>query len=77
MQRMNRQQFMEMRRRAHEEWLRRQGPRLGKYGIPMFHRYTVDVEGGSAVIRGWGGTFEVRIPAKWLFEPDALNRCGF
>ena len=74
---MNRQQFLEMRLRAHEEWLRRQGPRLGKYGIPMFHGFTVAIEGGAAVIRGFNGWFEVRIPAKWLFEPDALRRCGF
>ena len=67
MQRLNRRQLLEIRRGAHEQYLRR---RMG----PSF---SLTVEGGTAVVRAYEGSLEVRFAARRLFEPDALRRCGF
>lgn len=63
---LNRQEFLEMRRRMHEEWLRRDH---------RFQNATIVIEDGEAVVRS--GLLEVRFPAKGLLEPDALRRRGF
>ncbi len=68
MRRLSRQEFLEMRRRAHEEWLRRD---------VRFRTFSIAIEDGEAIIRGWGGDLEVRFPARHLVHPDALRRRGF
>ncbi len=63
---MNRWQLLEARRKMHEYYLRRHlGP-----------GFSLEVKGRSAVILGWQGEFELRFPARWLFEYDALRRVG-
>jgi hypothetical protein len=68
MRKLNRQEFLEMRRRMHEEWLRRDY---------RFQTFSIVIEDGEAVVRGWGGDLEVRFPANGLLQPDALRRRGF
>ena len=65
--RLGRHERLEIRRRAHEDYLRRaHGP-----------SYTLRIERGEAVIRGvWGGLV-VRMPKDALWDPDALSKRGF
>ncbi len=57
-----------MRRRMHEEWLRRD---------VRFQTFSIAIEDGEAVVRGWAGDLEVRFPARHLVHADALRRRGF
>ena len=69
-----------MRRRTHEEYLRFRADEAFRYRgrvITRFSDFTLDVEGRDAVVRGYGGFFVVRFPAKELERPDALRRRGF
>ncbi len=63
---MNRRQLLEARREMHEYYLRR---RLGQ-------GFSLEVQGGSAVVKGWQGDFEMRFPARWLFRHDILSALG-
>ncbi len=63
---MNRRQLLEARREKHEYYLRRcLGP-----------GFSLEVQGGRAILTGLEGGLEVRFPARWLLEFDALRRLG-
>lgn len=66
MRNLSRRELLEIRRAAHEQYLRR---RLW----PM--RVWLEIEGGYAVLRR-GDSFELRFPAVWLFETYAMSRLG-
>ena len=63
---MNRREFLEFRRKAHEDFLRRRGG----------PKCSLSIEGRQAVARLWNG-LTLRFPARALFDHDALRRLGF
>jgi len=74
------QMVMERIRASHEDYLRNRADEPFRYrGVRLtrFTNFTLSIEGNTAVVRGYGGFFVVRIPSKRLFERDALRRCGF
>ncbi len=61
-------ELLEIRRRAHERYLRR---RHGPW-------WSLEIEGPHAVVRcGTSEVLTVRFPKRELLEPDALRRLGF
>ena len=80
MRQMSRQEFLEFRRRVHEDYLRnRAGEAFHRRGrrYSTFGGFTLDIEGRDSVVRGYGGWFEVRFPREALWRHDALRRRGF
>ena len=67
MQRLNRRQYVEIRRRAGEHYLQ---IRLGR-------GWRIDVHGGKAIVSGWSGGLEVVLPLSAILQPDGLRRRGF
>lgn len=67
-------QLLELRREAHEDYLRRVQAVRGR---GPFSRFEIAVEDGEAVVRGLGGWFTVRFPARGLMDRDALHKRGF
>ena len=65
---LTRHQFLELRRRMHEDYLRRTYP---------FRRFEILIDGDEAVVSGMDGAIEVRFPARVLVYHDALRRRGF
>ena len=63
---MNRAQFLEMRRRANEMYLRR---RLGP-------SWSIEVHGGRAFVVGWQGDFRLSFPARLLLTDTPLRTLG-
>ena len=60
--------ILELRRREHEQYLRR---RHGWW-------WSLDVESGEAIVRcGPSEMLTVRFPARELFDPAALSKRGF
>ena len=67
MRKLTKRQLLEIRRAAHENYLRR---RLWP------SRVCLAIEGRDAVIRTADGV-TLRFPREKLFEPDCLRRLGF
>jgi len=63
---LNRRQFVEIRRRAGEHYLQ---VRLG----PSFH---LRVRGNVAIIDGMDGAIRIQMPLKAILEPDGLHKRG-
>lgn len=67
MRNLTKRQLLEIRRAAHEAYLRRRlWPR----------RATLTIEGRHAVVRTAGGIL-LRFPRDSLLEPDCIRRLGF